>query len=59
MHPLLLGSFEEITKLRMDQVLETIESPTDNGLLLLGMHNSKAPCEQIYAFVKPLPFART
>ena len=58
MYPLLLWSFEETTKLRMDQVLETIESATDNGLLLLDMNNSNEPCEQIYAIVKPLPFAR-
>jgi hypothetical protein len=58
MYPLLLESFEEIAKLRMDRVLETIESATDNGLLLQERNNSNEPCKQMYAIVKPPPFAR-
>lgn len=55
---MLLESFEEITKLRMDQVLETVKSATDNCLFLLDRINSYEPCEQIYALVNPLPVAR-
>ena len=53
---LLLESFEEVTKIRMDQVFETVEMATDNCLLLLDRKNSNEPCEQIYAIVKPLSF---
>jgi hypothetical protein len=58
-YPLLLESFDEIAKLRMDQVLATIEMATDNCLLLLDKNTANEPCEQIYTLVKPLPVART
>jgi hypothetical protein len=42
-YPLLLESFDEIAKLRMDQMLATIEMATDNCLLLLDKNTANEP----------------
>lgn len=57
-YPLLLESFDEVTKLRMDQVVEITEMATGNCVLLLDLINTNQPCEQNYTLIKPLPVAK-